>query len=465
MSKSFIHEDFLLNNKVARRLFHEHAKHLPIIDFHCHLDPEEIFMDKQFRNLFDAWLSGDHYKWRLMRANGVTEDYITGRKDDFEKFLKWAEVVPELIGNPLYHWTHFELKRYFGIDELLNPKTARDIYERVNKQLKHLTARKLIAMSGVETIVTTDDPTDQLIWHEKLDADHRFQTTVLPAFRPDKAINIELDWFNEWVDKLAGTVGYPIMELETLKKALSTRIDYFRAHGCKLADHGLDQLVYEDATKEEVSDIFRKARNREVLSPSDIAKYKGHLLVFLGRSYQAYGWVQQYHIGAQRNLSTRMLKVLGPDTGFDAINDQNIARPLGALLNALDETGQLPKTIIYTLNPRDFEVAITTMQAFQGGGIPGKIQFGSAWWFLDTVDGMTKQIKALSNNGLLARFVGMLTDSRSFLSYPRHEYFRRLLCNIIGEQVELGLFPDDDELLGKIIEDICYYNARYYFNF
>ncbi len=465
MSKPFIHEDFLLHSKVAKRLYQEHAKNMPIIDYHCHLDPKEIYEDKQFKNLYEVWLSGDHYKWRLMRANGVTEDFVTGDTDDFDKFMKWAEVVPELIGNPLYHWTHFELKRFFDIDELLSPKTAKSIYEQVNEQLKHLTARKMITMCGVETVVTTDDPTDDLMWHEKLANDHTFQVNVLPAFRPDKAINIELEWFNEWIDQLAKTVQYDIHSLPNLEKALNERIAYFHNHGSRLADHGLDHLVYEPASQEEVAHIFIKARSGKKLSHKEIAQYKGYILVFLGKTYHQYGWVQQYHIGAQRNLSKRMLRTLGPDTGFDAINDRSVAQPLSALLDELDNTDELPKTIIYTLNPRDFEVAITSMQAFQGDGIPGKIQFGSAWWFLDSIDGMTKQIKALGNNGLLARFVGMLTDSRSFLSYPRHEYFRRLLCDIVGEQVELGYFPDDDEVLGRIIEDICYYNAKHYFNF
>ncbi|MDO9629538.1 MAG: glucuronate isomerase [Acholeplasmataceae bacterium] len=463
--KSFIHDDFLLQSEVAKKLYHEHAKKMPIIDYHCHLDPKEIYEDKKFNNLFDAWLSGDHYKWRLMRANGVTEDYITGNKPDYEKFLKWAEVVPELVGNPLYHWTHFELKRFFHIDTLLSPKTAEAIYQEVNHHLETLTARKLIEMSNVEVICTTDDPIDSLEWHERLNNDSSFKTKVLPAFRPDKAINIELSWFQEWVLKLSKVVGYPLSNLELFKKALIERIDYFHERGCLLSDHALDVVMYEKATPEEVAAIYEKALHHEELSSREIRKYKGFMLVFFGTEYYKRGWVQQYHIGALRNLSERMLKNLGPDTGFDGINDGLIARPLSHLLDALDSTGELPKTVLYTLNPRDFEVAITMIAAFQGGGIPGKIQFGSAWWFLDTIDGMTKQIKALGNNGLLARFVGMLTDSRSFLSYPRHEYFRRLLCNIIGEQVSLGYYPEDYDLLGKMVENISYTNAKTYFNF
>jgi glucuronate isomerase len=446
-------------------LYHNYASKMPIIDYHCHLDPKEIYEDKKFDNLFDLWLSGDHYKWRLMRANGVTEDYITGNKPHYEKFLKWAEVVPYLVGNPLYHWTHFELKRYFQIDLLLSPDTAEFIYLEVNKKLETLTARKLIEMSNVETIVTTDDPIDSLIYHDLLKEDETFKTKVLPAFRPDKAINIELSWFQEWILKLSKVVGYSLNSLDLLKKALIERIDFFHEKGTRLSDHALDMVMYEKSTEEEIKSIYLKAINHENLSKQEVRKYKGHMLTFLGQEYSKRDWVQQYHIGALRNVSERMLKNLGPDTGFDAINDGYIAKPLSQLLDALDSTASLPKTILYTLNPRDFEVVITMMQAFQGGGVPGKIQFGSGWWFLDTIDGMTKQLKALANNGLISRFVGMLTDSRSFLSYPRHEYFRRLLCNIIAEEVTLGLFPNSIELLGKIVKDIAYYNAKSYFKF
>lgn len=463
--KPFIHDHFLLHNKTAEKLYHDYAKNVPIIDYHCHLDPKEIYEDKKFNNLFDAWLSGDHYKWRLMRANGVTEDYITGNKPDFDKFLKWAEVVPSLIGNPLYHWTHFELKKYFDIDILLSKETATEIYEKVNLKLETMTARKMIEQSNVDVICTTDDPTDTLEWHIKLKEDSTFKTKVLPAFRPDKAINIELSWFQDWILKLSRVVGYPLTSLESLKKALIERIDFFHEQGSRLSDHALDDVMYEKATVDEVAAIYEKALRLDPLSQKEIRQYKGHMLVFFGKAYHQRGWVQQYHIGALRNLSERNLKNLGPDTGFDAINDGLIAKPLAGLLDALDSTNELPKTILYTLNPRDFEVAITMMQAFQGGGIPGKIQFGSAWWFLDTIDGMTKQIKALANNGLLSKFVGMLTDSRSFLSYPRHEYFRRLLCNIIGEEVERGLYPNDIAFLGSMIKNISFGNAKNYFNF
>jgi glucuronate isomerase len=328
-----------------------------------------------------------------------------------------------------------------------------------------MTARAMIQQSNVEVIVTTDDPVDSLEYHEKLSQDTSFTTKVLPAFRPDKAVNIELSWFQEWILKLSKVVGYSLSNLDTLKKALSERITYFHDHGCRLSDHALDVVMYEKASLEEVQTIYEKALRHETLTATEVRKYKGHLLVFLGQQYHHHGWVQQYHIGALRNVSERSLKNLGPDTGFDAINDGLIAKPLSQLLDALDQSGELPKTILYTLNPRDFEVAITMMAAFQGGGIPGKIQFGSAWWFLDTIDGMTKQIKALANNGLIARFIGMLTDSRSFLSYPRHEYFRRLLCNIIAEEVVEGLYPENDPLLGRLVEDIAYGNAKHYFKF
>ncbi|NLK12782.1 MAG: glucuronate isomerase [Candidatus Phytoplasma sp.] len=463
--KTFINDDFLLHNEVAKKLYHEHAKDLPIIDYHCHLSPQEIFENKKFRNLFDAWLSGDHYKWRLMRANGITEDYITGNQPDFEKFMKWAEVVPTLIGSPLYHWTHLELKRFFGIDTLLSPETAKEIYDAVNKQLETLTARKLIESSNVETIVTTDDPVDDLSWHKKIKEDQTITFKVLPAFRPDKAFNIELSWFVSWVEQLGKVAGVKVVDIQTMKEALKNRIEFFHENGCRLSDHALDVVMFEKTTEQEADMILKKGLVGEALTLTEIKKYKGYILTFLGQEYHRLGWVQQYHIGALRNNSKRMLDAIGPDTGFDSINDGLVAEPLSALLGSLDETNQLPKTILYTLNSRDFDVAITLMQAFQGGGIPGKIQFGSAWWFLDTIDGMTKQMKALGNNGLLARFVGMLTDSRSFLSYPRHEYFRRLLCNIIGEQVTLGYFPEDYKLLSKFVKDISYFNAKEYFNF
>ena len=460
--KPFMDQDFLLNSEVAKTLYHQYAAKMPIIDYHCHLNPKEIYENKPFENLSKVWLGGDHYKWRLMRANGVDEAFITGDKPDFEKFYKYAEVMPYLLGNPLYHWSHLELKRFFGIDTLLSPKTAKTIYDEANLKLKALTPKKFIEMSNVKVVCTTDDPTDDLIWHEKLKAE-RNPFKVLPAFRPDKAINIELSWFNGWVDQLSSKVGYAIDSIELLEQALNERMDYFDAHGCKLSDHGLDSIYYHPYEVEEIETIFKRARSNIKLSQLEVETYKGYMLIFLGKSYHKRGWVQQYHIGALRNNSRRMLETLGPDTGYDAINDDLIAKPLSHILDALDHHDELPKTIIYALNPRDHDVVVTLMQAFQDGKIPGKLQCGSAWWFNDTIDGMSKQMDALANNGLLSRFVGMLTDSRSFLSYPRHEYFRRLLCDKIGRLVEDGLFPYDLDVLGRIVEDISYNNAHKYF--
>lgn len=460
--KPFLDNNFMLKTETAKILYHEYASKMPIIDYHCHLNPKEIYENKPFSNLSKVWLGGDHYKWRLMRANGVDESYITGDKPDYEKFLKWAEVVPYLVGSPLYHWTHLELKRFFKIDKLLNKETAKEIYDEANKVLKELTPKKFIELSNVKIVCTTDDPTDDLEYHKLLSKESN-SFKVLPAFRPDKAINIELSWFNDWINKLSSVVGYHINELTDLEKALEERMDYFKENGCGLSDHGLDSIYYLESTKEEVELIFKKARKKEKLSLNEVKKYKGYMLVFLGKAYHQREFVQQYHIGALRNNNKRMLDLLGPDTGYDAINDDQIAKPLSDILNALDCTDQLPKTIIYALNQSDHDIVVTLMQSFQDGKTPGKLQCGSAWWFNDHIDGMKKQMKALANNGLLSRFVGMLTDSRSFLSYPRHEYFRRLLCDIIGDWVEEGLFPNDIPLLGQIVQDISYNNADKYF--
>ena len=460
--KPFLDKDFMLNSETAKKLYHEHAAKMPIIDYHCHLNPKEIYENKPFENLAKVWLGGDHYKWRLMRANGVDEAFITGDKPDYEKFLKWAEVVPYLVGSPLYHWTHLELQRFFSIQTLLNKDTAKSIYEEANKQLIHLTPKKFIEMSHVKIVCTTDDPTDDLHYHQLLKKENN-SFKVLPAFRPDKAINIELSWFNDWVNKLSTVVGYRIDDLDSLEKALEERMDYFTENGCSLSDHGLDSIFYVESSKEEIESIFKKARNNQQLSEVEIKKYKGHVLVFLGKAYHKRQWVQQYHIGALRNNNSRMLKLLGPDTGYDAINDDPIAKPLSQILNKLEENDQLPKTIIYALNSRDHDIVVTLMQAFQDGKVSGKLQCGSAWWFNDHIDGMKKQMIALANNGLLSQFVGMLTDSRSFLSYPRHEYFRRLVCDLIGTWVEEGLFPNDEVLLGEVVRNISYENANKYF--
>jgi len=460
---TFMNKDFMLSNAVAKKLYHEYASNMPIIDYHCHLNPKEIYENKPFDNLSKVWLGGDHYKWRLMRANGVDESFITGNQPDFDKFYKYAEVMPYLVGNPLYHWSHLELRRFFNIETLLSPKTAKAIYDEANLQLKHMTPKKFIEMSNVKLVCTTDDPIDDLKYHELLEKESN-NFKVKPAFRPDKAINIELSWFNDWLNQLGAVVGFAIDTIEDLMRALNQRMDYFHDHGCRLSDHGLDSIHFQDTNDEEIDLIFKRARAKVTLSKDEVEKYKGYMLVFLGKAYHQRGWVQQYHIGALRNNSKRMLQTLGPDTGYDAINDELIAKPLSRILDALDHHDQLPKTIIYALNPRDHEVVVTLMQAFQDGKTPGKLQCGSAWWFNDTIDGMSRQMDALANNGLLSRFVGMLTDSRSFLSYPRHEYFRRLLCDKIGRWVEQGLFPEDYDVLGRIVEDIAYNNAKKYFN-
>lgn len=458
-------DNFLLNNKTAEKLYHDYAKEMPIIDYHCHLNPKEIAENKKYRNITELWLGGDHYKWRAMRSNGIEERYITGDAGDKEKFLKWAETMPACIGNPLYHWTHLELRRYFGIDVLLSPETAEDIWEKCNEMLKsdEFSARGLIRRSNVKTICTTDDPVDSLEHHIALANAPDFDVKVLPALRPDKAINIEKEGYITWIGRLEEVSGIKIQTLEDLKLALANRIEFFHNTGCRLSDHALDPVVFMSGTEEDAAGIFARAKAGERLEEIEVQKYKTNILLFLGREYSHRGWVMQLHMGTIRDNNVRMMKNIGPDTGFDAIGDFTFAGALSKLLNALDETNQLPKTILYCLNPRDNEVLGTIMGCFQGGGIPGKIQFGSGWWFNDQKDGMIRQMIALANLGLLSRFVGMLTDSRSFLSYTRHEYFRRILCNILGEWAENGEVPGDIGLLGKITQDICFHNAEKYF--
>lgn len=411
------------------------------------------------------WLGGDHYKWRAMRSNGVEEKYITGDASDKEKFLKWAETMPGCIGNPLYHWTHLELKRYFGIDMLLSSDTAEEIWEKCNEMLKSdaFSAKGLIKRSNVKVICTTDDPADSLEYHIALAKDSTFGVKVLPAFRPDKAINIDKEGFADWIRKLGEAAGIKIKAFEDLKKALGQRIEYFHQIGCRLSDHALDPVVYRDGTGEEAAETFGKALAGNVLTETEIQQYKTQVPLFLGREYACRNWVMQLHIGTIRNNNKRMMRLLGPDTGFDAIGDYVFAESLSRTLNALDETDELPRTILYCLNPRDNEVLGTMTGCFQGGGIPGKIQFGSGWWFNDQKDGMIRQMTALANLGLLSRFIGMLTDSRSLLSYTRHEYFRRILCNLLGEWVENGEIPGDMKMLGKTVQDICFNNAAGYF--
>ncbi len=461
--KEFLGKDFLLDSDTARTLYYNYAEKQPIFDFHCHLNPAEIYEDKQYSTLTEVWLGGDHYKWRLLREMGIDEKYITGDAGDEEKFMKYAEAMPHLIGNPIYAWTHLELRRFFGIYDILSPDTAMKIYNEANEKLKSLTARQLIKMSNVKALCTTDDPTSSLEYHIALAADDTFDVSVRPSFRPDKALKIELEGFVDYIKELEAVVGKPINSFAALKDALAHRACYFDSVGCVVSDHGLDTLEYAPSTPAECEAIFAKAMSGEKLSALEIGKYKGALMVFLGRVYNNLGWVQQYHIGAIRNNSKRNFKLLGVDTGFDAINDKTFAPELSALLSALDETDELPKTILYCLNPRDNEVLAAMMNCFQGGGIPGKIQFGSGWWFNDQKDGMQRQMEALMQVGLISKFVGMLTDSRSFLSYTRHEYFRRILCSKIGALLENGEYPYDIEFVGKIIEDICYNNAVKYF--
>jgi len=461
---SFIHPDFLLYGDTAKNLFHTYAEHLPIIDYHCHLNPKEIRDDRHFRNLYDAWLSTDHYKWRLLRANGVPERLITGDASDAEKFAVWAALVPDLMGNPLYHWTHLELKRIFGIDELLSPETASSIEAQATAALSSLSVRSIITKMGVEIICTTDDPIDPLDHHEFL-ATERLPFRVLPTFRPDRAVNVDSKQFPIYLASLSAVVGFPITSIEEWELAMSLRLDAFHAHGCRLADHGLDRIGFAFASRNQVARTFALAATGNPLTETESAGCKAALLIALGRQYHARGWVMQYHIGAIRNNNARMFNALGPDFGFDAINDRPFIEPLRDLLNALDGTDELPKTILYTINPSGFEAVVTLMQAFQGGGVAGKLQFGSAWWFLDSIDGITRQLKALAANGLLSRFVGMLTDSRSILSYPRHEYFRRILCNVIGDEVDQGRYPADLPRLARMVKDICHDNAERFFGF
>lgn len=463
--RKFMCDDFLLETETAKKLYHDFAKDMPIFDYHCHLSPKEIAENKSYSSITEIWLGGDHYKWRGMRSNGVSEDFITGDKPAREKFERWAETVPNTIGNPLYHWTHLELKRYFNIEETLSPKTSEMIWNKCNDLLatEEFTARELIKRSNVKGLCTTDDPIDDLRYHIAIKEDKSFDVKVLPTFRPDKAVNIDKEGFAEWIAELSKVVGYNVDSFTALKKALTERVEFFHEVGCRVSDHGVDSVVFTEATEEELNAIFVKGLNKEALSEEELRAYKGKVIQHTGREYARHGWTMQVHIGALRNNSTRMFKKLGPDTGYDSIGDELFAKDLSRLLDSLDSTDELPKTILYCLNPRDNYVLGTMIGAFQGGGIPGKIQFGSGWWFCDQRDGMEDQMKALANLGLLSRFVGMLTDSRSFLSYTRHEYFRRILCNLLGRWVENGEYPADFEMLEKIVKGICYDNASKYF--
>ena len=463
--KTFMDENFLLSSKTAEMLYHNYAKDMPIFDYHCHLNPREIAEDKKYRNITELWLGGDHYKWRAMRSNGIDERYITGDASDKEKFMKWAETLSRCIGNPLYHWVHLELKRYFGIDKLLSPETAEEVWERCNELLASgkLSARELIKCSNVKVICTTDDPVDSLEYHQAIAADTTFDVKVFPTFRPDKSIYIEKDGFIEYLKKLGKAANISIKNFEDLKKALAARIQFFHEAGCRVSDHALDPVVYSEGTEEEAAIILGKALSGQTITQFEIRKYKSQVLLFIGREYAKRDWVMQLHMGVLRNTNSRMMKLLGPDTGFDTIGDYTFAEDLSQLLNALDCTGELPKIILYGINPRDNEMLGAMTGSFQGGGFPGKVQLGSGWWFNDQKDGMIRQMTALANLGLLSRFVGMLTDSRSFISYTRHEYFRRILCNLIGDWVENGEAPNDMKLLGDMVKNISYNNAVAYF--
>lgn len=466
--KSFITDDFLLTTEFAKRLYHEYAKKLPIIDYHCHLPPQDIAEDRKFETITKIWLEGDHYKWRAMRTLGIDERFITGKTPDEDKFNKWAYTVPYTVRNPLYHWTHLELSRYFGIDQLLTTESASGIYSTCNEKLNQpdFSTRHLLRKMNVEVVCSTDDPIDSLVFHQQI----KKQDTpllVLPTFRPDKAYAVENPVsYNAYLHKLEEVSGIRIKTFSNLLAALEKRIQFFHENGCRLSDHGLEQLYYPERQDAfQVEELFKKITGSQALTKPEIHYFKYCVLIELSRMYHAKGWTQQFHLGALRNTNARMLRTLGPDTGFDSIGDFSQSEALAKFMNELDSTDQLAKTILYNLNPADNEVMGTMIGNFNDGSVKGKIQFGSAWWFLDQKDGMEKQINALSNLGLLSCFVGMLTDSRSFLSYPRHEYFRRILCNVIGNDVTRGELPADEKWLGKIVSDIGYYNAKSYFNF
>jgi glucuronate isomerase len=465
--KKFVDEHFLLQTPTAQKLYHEFAKQMPIIDYHCHLPPDQIANDTRFENLTQVWLYGDHYKWRAMRTNGVNEEFITGNKSDFEKFEKWAATVPYTLRNPLYHWTHLELQRYFDVHDILDARTAKKIYDACTAKLqtKEYSVRGLLRKMNVKVVCTTDDPIDNLEYHKKIKADN-LDIKVLPAYRPDKAMNVDdATLFNAYVAKVEAASNTSVgSSYSDYLSALKKQHDFFATMGCGVSDHGLEQIYAEDYTDTEIKNIFTKIRSGKELSPEENLKFKSAMLVEFARWDWEKGWVQQYHLGALRNNNSRMLKRLGPDTGWDSIGDFSQGRQIAKFLNRLDTDNQLAKTILYNLNPADNELMATMIGNFNDGSIAGKVQFGSAWWFLDQKDGMTKQINALSNMGLLSKFVGMLTDSRSFLSFPRHEYFRRLLCNMFGEEIENGELPADIDWIGKVIQDICFNNAKNYFN-
>lgn len=451
-------EDFLLENEVSKKLYFDYASKMPIVDYHCHISPKEIAEDKKFSSITKLWLGGDHYKWRLMRANGVNEKYITGDGSDFEKFYYFAKTLEKAIGNPVYHWSHLELKRYFGYDGVLNSKTCKEVFELCNEKLKTMSAKKIISDSNVKLLCTTDDPIDDLKYHDLIKEDKDFSTVVLPAFRPDKVVNINKEGFKDYIDKLSYVSNEKIESLDSLLKALDIRIDYFVSKGCLVADHGLDYLMYEEG---DVEDIFLKAMNREILSQKEVDAYKTYMLLYFSKKYREKGIVMQLHLGCLRNNNSL---ISAPDTGYDSINNYAPADKMVKLIDHMNLNG-LPKTILYSLNPNDDELIDTIIGCFQNDDCVAKIQHGSAWWFNDNKTGMLKQMNSLANGGLLGNFVGMLTDSRSFISYPRHESFRRIMCNYIGSLVENGEYPYDEDNLRELVEGISYNNALKYFGF
>lgn len=466
MSNHFIHDNFLLENKYAEELYHNYSKNQPIIDYHNHLSPKLIAENTVFENITQVWIYGDHYKWRAMRTLGINEKFITGNASDKDKFLNWAKTVPYTMRNPLYHWTHLEMARYFNVNYLLNEKSAEKLYEEVSSKVnsKDFSTKNLLRKVNAEYVCTTEDPTDTLEYHQQL-AKSDFEIKIGTAFRPDKAILISNDGYNEYIDSLAKSANISINTYQDLCDALKSRIDFFDKNGCSVCDHGLDQIYFENFSENEIKTIFKSKREGKQISHLDALKFQSALLLFLSETYHEYGWVQQFHLGALRNNNARMHHILGPDTGWDSIGDFAQAQKLSSFLNALDAKDKLTKTIIYNLNPADNEVMATMIGNFNDGSIQGKVQFGSGWWFLDQKDGMTKQLNALSNMSLISCFIGMLTDSRSFLSFPRHEYFRRILCNLLGDEIKRGELPKEEmQWIGKLVADISYHNAKAYFN-
>ena len=462
---SFITDDFILTNETAKTLYHKYAKQLPIVDYHCHLDPKEIYEDVRFQNITQVWLAGDHYKWRIMRSNGVPEYYITGAASDREKFQKFAEALPRAIGNPMYHWCHLELKNFFGYEGALNGNTAEEVWNLANAKLaeESFSARGLIAQSNVAMIGTTDDPCSDLKWHKLIAEEGKMTTKVCPSFRPDPAVNIHKAGFAAYIEKLSAASGIEIKHAEDVCKALTQRIDYFNEVGCRASDHGLDYIMYHEASVEEIEAAFQKGMAGEIVTGKEAEGYQTYIVAHCAREYARHGWAMQLHFSCVRNTNTNMFKALGADTGFDAIASTDSCLNLHKLLDCLNVTGQLPKTIVYSLNPADDQWIDTLLGCHQSDEIPGKIQHSSAWWFNDNKVGMQNQMISLANLGILGNFIGMLTDSRSFLSYARHEYFRRILCELIGTWVENGEYPADMEFLGQMVEDISANNAKRYF--